>query len=334
MKTLLLSSNDVRKLVKVEDVLNAVETAFREKGFGRAQMPPKIYLFFSKYNGDLRAMPAYLESLDAAGVKIVNVHPDNPAKHGLPTVMAVIVYVDPKTGFPLAIMDGTYITALRTGAAGAIASKYLARPNPRSLGIVGAGVQGRILSIMHLALFKDIREIRVYDINRRALESYVEELEKSYGDRVAILPCDSVREVVEQSDIICTATPSRRPIVSVEWTREGQHFNCIGADAPGKQELDPAILKRAKIVVDDVEQALHSGELNVPYSQGLISKEDIYAEIGEIVAGLKPGRERDDEISVFSSTGLAVQDVAVAKVVYDRAKEVGAGTFVDILGVG
>jgi len=333
VKTLLLSSEDVKGLVSVGDVLNVVEMAFREKGLGRVQMPPKIYLFFSRYNGDLRAMPAYIEALDAAGVKIVNVHPENPTKYGIPTVMAVIVYVDPRTGFPLAVMDGTYITNLRTGAAGAIASKYLARRDSRTIGIVGAGAQGRTLLMAHLALFDRIEEVRVYDINRSALEQYVRWFEEAYGGRAKIVACNNVREVVEQSDIVCTATPSRRPIVSVEWIRRGQHFNCIGADAPGKQELDPAILRRSKIVVDDVEQAIHSGELNVPYSQGILSKEDIYAELGEIVAGLKPGRVDDGEITVFSSTGLAIQDVAVAKVVYERARERGVGTYVDIVGV-
>lgn len=332
MYTLFLTSVEVKRLIKIEDVIKAVETAFREKGLGRVQMPPKTYIFFDKYEGDLRTMAAYLEALDIAGVKVVNVHPKNPVEHKIPTVMAIIILVNPKTGFPLAIMDGTYITNLRTGAA-AIASKYLAKERPEILGIIGAGAQGRSLLEAHLALFDSIREVRVYDANKEALENYVKEFEEKYKDRVKFVAHDNAREVVEHSDIVNTATPSRRPIVDASWVRRGQHFNCIGADAPRKQELDPKILKMGKIVVDDIEQALHGGELNVPYSQGLVSREDVYAELGEIVAGLKPGRTGEDEITIFSSTGLAVQDVSVAKLVYDRAKERGGGTSTDIVGL-
>ena len=334
MKTLILTRCDILNIVDIREVIDVVELAFKEKGLKRVQMPPKIYLFFSKYNGDLRAMPAYLEALDIAGVKVVNVHPDNPKLHNLPTVMATIVLIDPKTGFPLAIMDGTHITNLRTGAAGAIASKYLARKNSEVLGVIGAGTQGRTLTMAHLAIFNNIREVKVYDISREAINRYVSEIEnyvKKLGINVKLTICDKIEDVVKESDIVCTATPSRKPIVMNDWVREGTHFNCIGADAPGKQELDPKILKRAKIVVDDFEQAIHSGEVNVPISQGILSKDEIYGELGEIIAGLKPGRVSESEVTVFTSTGLAIQDVIVAKLVYDKAKSKNLGIEVNLV---
>jgi len=141
----------------------------------------------------------------------------------------------------------------------------------------------------------------------------------------------SPKEAVRDADIITTTTPSRKPILMNEWITEGVHINCIGADAPGKQELDPAILKRAKIVVDDYEQAIHSGEVNVPISQGIITRNDIYAELGEIVSGKKKGREKEEEITIFTSTGLAIQDTVTAYLVYDMAVRIGIGARMEIV---
>ena len=260
--------------------------------------------------------------METAGVKVVNVHPANREK-GLPTVMATIVLNDPKTGAPLAIMDGTYITILRTGAAGAVAAKYLARKNSEKAAIIGAGVQGRI-QLEAFTKVLDVKEARVYDIRYEAAETYAKEMSRKLG--VDVKPVKTVKEAVENADVIATCTPARGPIVPVEVISKGVHINAIGADAPGKQELDPEILKKAdKIVVDDMEQATHSGEVNVPLSKGIITRSDIYAELGEIVAGVKKGREKDEEITIFDSTGLAIQDVATANLVYRKALEKGVG---------
>jgi len=315
-----LSLNEIKELISIEEVINAVEGAFRSKGLGKVQMPPKSYIFFEKYNGDLRTMPAYIEDIDSAGVKIVNVHPDNPSKYNLPTVMATILLVDPKTGYPLSIMDGTYITSLRTGAAGAIASKYLARRNATKLGLVGAGTQARTQFLAHISTF-DLEQVKVYDKNKEAIKNFINYATETAKKDIEIVGCENVRDAVQGVDILCTTTPSREPIVKNDWISPGMHINCIGADAPGKQELDPQILKRAKIVIDDWEQAIHSGEVNVPISQGLLSKDEIYCELGEIVAGIKPGRTSEDEITVFTSTGLAIQDIATASLVYKKARD-------------
>ena len=240
VKTLVLSEDHIKKLLSLKEVTDAVEAAFRMKGLGHAQMPPKQYLFIKKYNGDLRTMPAYLEETDVAAVKVVNSHPEN-RKHGLPTVMATIILVDPKTGAPQTIMGGTWITALRTGAAGAIAAKYLANPNPKTVGIVDAGAQTRT-QLMGLELvFETIKEVRVWDINQKAASKYAKEMKKQYSPS-SIYPVESVKKTVQEADIIVTATPSRKPLVSAEWVNDGTHINCMGADAPGKQEMDPAIL--------------------------------------------------------------------------------------------
>jgi alanine dehydrogenase len=332
MKTLILSEEDVKKVLSLGEVTDAVESAFRMKWLGHAQMPPKQYLFMKKYNGDLRTMPAYLEENDAVAVKVVNSHPENRKKHGLPTVMATIILVDPRTGAPEAIMGGTWITALRTGAAGAIAAKYLANPNPKTVGIVGAGTQARtqLMGLEHV--FGTIEEVRVWDRTEKAALKYAEEMKSKY-DQEFIYPVKSVRNAVQGADIIVTATPSRKPLVSAEWVDEGTHINCIGADAPGKQELDPAILVKSKIVVDDWSQSCHGGEINVPLAKGTIKKEDVWGDICEIVAGLKQGRTSPDEITVFTSTGLAIQDAAAAKLVYQKALKQKIGEQIDILNI-
>jgi alanine dehydrogenase len=324
MDTLLLPEDDIKKLVSMDEAISAVESAFREKALGNVQMPPKVYLFYG--NGDLRVMPCYIKTGEISSVKIVNSHPRNPEK-GLPTVMAVIVLVDPETGFPKAVMGGTWITGIRTGAAGAVAAKYLARKNSRIVAFIGAGTQARMQFLGITRVIQSIREIRVFDIRPEAMKAFIQFIEAHVAAGLSLVSASSVKEAVEGADIIITTTPSRKPVVMSEWISDGVHFNCIGADAPGKQELDPMILKRAsKIVVDDVEQAIHSGEINVPLSEGIIGASSIYGELGEIIAGMKKGRENDGEITIFSSTGLAIQDAAVANIVYENALKRGAGT--------
>lgn len=328
-EVLLLRPEDIEKLFDPLEVIRAVEEAFREKGLGRVQMPPKQYIFFES-GGDWRIMPAYIPSMKAAGVKTVGVNPSNPQK-GLPTVIALVELVDPDTGRPLAVMDGTLLTAWRTGAAGAIAARYMAPDGSSTMGIVGAGVQGRMQAYFTTLYLGTVTRIKVYDMRREAARKTAQWLEEVLG--VDTLVVEDVRAAVEGADIVATCTPSRSPIVRDEWIGEGVHINAIGADAPGKEELDPAILRRARIVVDDVEQASHSGEINVPLSKGYIDLRDIYAELGEVVAGLKPGRLDDREVTVFDSTGLAIQDVATATVLYKRALEKGLGVRMKLVHV-
>lgn len=322
MKTLLLTEKQVKQLLTMEEVREAVELAFAEKELRRAQMPPKLYISYKKYNGDLRTMPSYLEGLDISAVKIVNVHPDNRVKFNLPTVMATITLIDPRNGAPIAIMGGTWITNMRTGAAGSVAAKYLARKDSKIVGLIGAGAQAKTQLMGLLSLYERFEEVRVWSRTRETREEFVTEMKRLHAQNInRIVHFERVEEAVQGADIIVTTTPARIPVVMNDWISEGTHINCIGADAPGKQELDPTILKRAKIVVDDWEQASHSGEINVPLSRGLLRPGDIWGEMGEIVTGLKQGRTSSDEITVFVSTGLAIQDAVTANIVYKKAME-------------
>jgi alanine dehydrogenase len=331
LETLILTDDEVKKLLSMSEVVEAVELAFKQKGLGRVQMPAKIYLYYKKYNGDLRAMPTFLEDLDISAVKIVNVHPDNPIKNDIPTVMAVITLIDPTTGTPIAIMGGTTITDMRTGAAGSIAAKYLAKNDPKTIGLVGAGAQAKTQLMALLEVYKKLKEVRVWSRTEETKKNFVTETQQAYGNSIQVIPAASIRKAVEGADIVVTTTPSRKPLVTNDMVSAGMHINCIGADAVGKEELDPNILKRAKIVVDDWEQASHSGEINVPLSRGIITKDNIWAEIGEIVAGLKPGRQRQDEITVFTSTGLAVQDAVTAKIAYSKALAAKVGRLIKLV---
>ena len=318
MSTLLLTRKDVSGLISMTETLKAVEQSFTDYTLRRAMMPPKAYLTLE--TGDFRAMPAAIPG--AAGLKWVNVHPGNATK-GLPSVMGIIIYSDPDTGYPLAIMDGTHITAYRTGAAAAIASKYLARKNASSLGLIGAGNQADTQLMAHLEYFK-FNEILLYDRSLDAAERFKA---RHLGLPVKITEL----ETVCNADIVCTLTPSRTPYLRREWLRQGAHVNAVGADAPGKQELEQAVLDEATVVVDDIYQSLHAGELNMPVARGLFSETQIFATLGELTSGRKQGRSSDSGITVFDSTGLAIQDIACARLIYEKADSRNLGQFFDFI---
>ncbi len=307
-------------------VLKAVENAFRAYGKNLIQMPAKVYLHLEKYKGDFRAMPAYIKGIEASGIKWVNVHPQNK-RFGLPSVMALIILSDPQNGFPLCIMDGTLITNLRTGAAGAVAAKKLAMKDSSIIGLVGCGAQARSQLLALSEMFK-IKSVFVWGNKLECCNEFLKDT-KHLGLNVKIV--DKISDCVRQADIVVTTTPSRKPLVKSEWIKEGTHINAIGADAKGKEELEPKLLKRAKIVVDDWEQASHSGEINVPVSKGVITRKDIHGTLGEVIVGKKAGRVNSQEITIFDSTGLAIQDLAVAHLVYKRAVEKRIGKWISLL---
>ena len=319
MPTLLLDRNAIKTLIRMSDVIDVVEEAFKMYGEGKGNMPTKTYL--SLEHGDFRAMPAALPG--CAGLKWVNVHPQNPS-HGLPSIMAILIYSDPETGYPLAIMDAIEITAYRTGAAAAIASRYLARRDSHTIGIIGAGFQAHTQILAHAELFSPI-SINVFDVSKAAVDRLMQSL-----SQLSIKNC-SIQEAVA-SDIVCSLTPSRRPIIKKEWIAAGTHINAAGADAPGKQELDPSILKEAIVVVDDLKQASTSGEINVPIQNGIYSIREVYGTLAELVVGKKRGRTDNRVNTVFDSTGIAVEDIAVAKLLFEKAQQAGGYPSIDLIG--
>jgi alanine dehydrogenase len=314
-QVLVLNRSEVEQCLSIDDALKAVERALVLEAQGATVMPAKLYLNLPQYEGDFRAMPAFVD--EVAGLKWVSVYPNN-WRYNLPSVMATIVLCNASTGCPLAVMDGTYITNMRTGAIGGVAVKYLAKKNSSTIGLIGAGVQARTQLMAISEVLPKIKEVKVLDQRRDASIRFGDDIGLVLG--LNIRPVETIEEAT-QADIVVTTTPSREPIVKGQHVRPGTHINAIGADAKGKQELESDLLKQAKIIVDNIEQATHSGEINVPLSEGVIKVEDIYGTLGEVVANIKKGRESDEEISVFDSTGLAIQDIICAKLVYEKAKK-------------
>ncbi len=326
-EVLWLSENDVQHLLTMDDALAAVEDAFRLHAQGQTQMPSKIYLDFEPFGGDLRAMPAYLKGAKAAGVKIVNSNAKNPAR-GLPAVAGLMIYVDPETGLPLGVFGAGVLTAMRTGAAGGLAGKVLARRDAKTLALVGCGRQAET-QLEALSHFFPFSKIWVWGKTSKESNDFCDRLATKYP---TLAPVSTVQDAVSEADIIVTTTPVREPVVKAAWVKPGAHINAIGADAPGKQELETELVLKARVIVDEWHQASHAGELNVPVTQHRFSKENVAAQLGEVLTNQKPGRLAHSDITIFDSTGLAIQDVATAKRLYEKAVKLNKGQVLHLYG--
>jgi len=320
-KTLILSRSDIMGLVTPAEYVAGVEQAYRMHGEGRYFMDPKQHIVLDKYPGEWEAMPSYIEEPEAAACKWVSIREQNRERFDLPTVFSILIYTHPETGFPLAICDGSYHTVMRTGASAAVSAKWLARKDSKVLAIVGAGnmAEGTIETCSEVF---DWDEVRVWSRSQATLDDFAA---KYSGFSYDLRPSTDVEQVVRGADVVVTITPARGPIVMDEWISPGTHIAAVGADKGGDQELDPRILQRARIFVDDIRQCRTDGEINVPLAQGLITEGDIAGEIGEVIVGRKPGRTSASQITVFDSTGIALQDSATVPLEYERALAAGVG---------
>lgn len=325
---LILSGRDIESVLTMKETIAVVEEAFKELAVGAAAMPTRAGLLVSDRNGWMGAMPAYLPGLMSLATKIVTSYENNPTKHGLPTVAATIVLNDPETGRPMAIMEGTRITAMRTGAASGVATKYLARQDACIVGIFGAGVQART----QLEAINEVRHVQsamVYDVVPGKGRTFAQEMSHKLGINVGSE--DSIERIVRESDVIVTASTSKTPIFDGNLVMKGTHINAVGSFRSDARELDDSTVSRSKLVVDSLEAALEeAGDITIPLKSGTIQRDHIYAELGQVVAGLKPGREDEDEITVFKSVGLGIQDAATARLVYGKAMEADVGTQVEL----
>lgn len=304
----------VRRRIDEKTALRLAEETFLLMARGKFSMPPKIYLDVPGGN-DFRAMPAFFETASGGGcgVKWVSVFPGN-VREGRPTVIGTIFLNSHKTGQLLAVLEANTITALRTGAAAALAAKHLANPRPRRLAIVGAGLQAGFQLKALVSLYGKFEGIRVWGYRAGEAHRFCRSFS---GEIQGLSSSPDVEHCVAGADIVVTCTSSRKPLVRDGWIKKGAHINAIGADAKGKEEIHPALLVKTAVVVDEWEQASHSGEINVPVSKGLFTKRRLRAELAEVVSGSKKGRRRADEITLFDSTGLALLDVYFAKHLYD-----------------
>ena len=319
--TLLLTQRDLAHVIDLAVAIRVVRGAFKAMARGEAIMPAKLYLPLTREN-DLRAMPAALAHPAACGVKWVNVHPRNH-RRGLPTVMALIVLNDPATGFPLAVMDGLLITKLRTAAASAVATQVLAARASRVAALIGCGAQADA-QLLALAMVRPIKRVRVWGALSQEAARFCQSMRRRLPG-VACEPSQTVEAAVRGAQIVTTLTPSRHPLVKRAWLAPGTHLNAVGADAPGKQELEAQILREAVVVVDERTQAIHGGELNVPVARGQFDPRRIHATLGDVLLGRTVGRESAQQLTVFDSTGLAIHDVALAHEAFQRARHRGLG---------
>jgi alanine dehydrogenase len=322
-KTLILSRSEMIGLLKPSEYNDCVEQAYRMHGEGRYYMDPKGHIVLDRFPGEWEAMPSYIEEPHAAACKWVSIRENNRARFNLPTVFSILIYTHPETGFPLAIVDGSYHTVMRTGAAAAVSAKWMARKNSKVLAIVGAGhmAEGALATCNEVFKWS---EVRVWSRTRETLQNFVREQQPKF-DNFEIKPLTNLEETVRGADVVVTLTPARGPIVMAEWISPGTHIAAVGADKKGDQELEGKILKDSRIFVDDIRQCRTDGEINVPLSEGLITEADIAGEIGEVITGRKKGRISEEEITIFDSTGIALQDSATVPLEYERALAAGVG---------
>lgn len=323
---LLLNRENVQKVLSMKDCMDAVEKAFAELARGTAELPLRINI--APPEGLSLYMPAYLKEMGALACKVVTVYKKNPVKFNLPTTIGKVLLQDPETGDVICIMDGGYLTAARTGAVSGIATKYLARKDKAQVAaIFGAGVQAR-MQLEAVTVARDIRKAFVYDISNESANRFALEMGKKLD--LDITASDSPEQLLE-ADILCTATSSPTPIFDGAKVRAGTHINGIGSHTPNARELDTEIIKRSKLIGDSrVACFSEAGDIMIPLKEGSIDESHFYAELGEIVIGKKKGREEENEITLFKSNGLAIQDAATAKLVYEKAVAAGIGQKVEI----
>ncbi|MBT3301598.1 MAG: ornithine cyclodeaminase family protein [Bacteroidetes bacterium] len=323
--TLILSRKDVISVLEMKDCMSVVENAFAELANGTAVLPLRNNI---KPPGGLALyMPAYLEKMGALACKVVTVYKNNPSKYNLPTTIGKVLLQDPDTGDVICIMDGGYLTAVRTGAASGVATKYLAREEENlTCAIYGAGVQAK-MQLWAVAEARKIAKAYVYDLSTESAQAFADEMNEKFDFDVVV----GTPEELVQCDIICTATSAPNPIFDGNDVKEGAHINGIGSHTPNARELDTTIVKRSKFVGDSKEACFkEAGDIMIPLADGEITEDAFYAELGEIITAKKKGRLNNAEITLFKSNGLAIQDVATAKLVYDKAVAAGIGIEVEI----
>jgi ornithine cyclodeaminase len=319
----ILSAQHVAEAITMREAIDAVREGYIALSAKRATVPLRGKL--QTPDGVTLLMPSYLHGTTSTVTKIVSVYPKN-ARFGLPTIMATVLVLDAETGQPRALLDGSYLTALRTGAASGLATDLLARKDASVLGVIGAGTQART-QIQAVCTVRPIREIRVFALNGTA--EFVESLIPRYPN-ITIKTAQSPEQALQGADLMVAATTSGEPVIRDEHVAPGAHINGIGSYQPHTREIAGEVVARARIVIDSREACLEeAGDLLIPIEQGLIDMERAMGtEIGEVAAGLKPGRTSDDEITFFKSVGVAVQDAAVAARVVATAEERNLGTVV------
>lgn len=324
-KTLIVSKEEISTCIDIEAVVEIVEKVIKWHGEKKVVLPPKITLplgaeqDWPTHNASINAMPAYIEPMDVAGIKWAGGFWNNHQRN-LPTVMATIILNDPDKGLPLAVMDGSWITDFRTAAVSYVGAKYLGKDNIQTIAICGAGTQGRT----HAKVFDEMLNlsgIRIYDVNERELQRFKEDTEQTLSAEV--VTCSSLSEVTEEVDVLITATIAKEPFLDFSDVAKGTHISAIGSYSEIKRNI---VESCDKIVVDNLKQAKHRGNLKRFFSDGSLREDDIYSEMGSLLTGERKGREQDSECTLCVPIGMGTEDIAIAYWIFQHAQDLDLGT--------
>lgn len=331
MEILALNKEEMKEVINIKEVVEANKIALREYSKGLSNVPLRTNLNIEKYNGQSLYMPGYLSSEDALGIKIVSVYKDN-IKKGISSVSSVMLLIDDETGFPISIMDGTYLTQLRTGAISGAATDLLARKDSKIFTIIGAGGQAE-LQLEGVLAIRDIEEVYIFDISEENRKKFVQEMNNKYSKKynVEIKEALDLEEVIKKSDIITSVTTARNKTFNGEWVKKGTHVNGVGSYTPEMAEIDSELIfKSDKIYIDTKDAIVESGDFVQIVESGDFNIEKVTGELGELILGKTLGRENDEEITFFETTGNAVLDIMAAKKIYDFAKQKNIGNIINL----
>lgn len=322
--TKLLSKNDVMKVLSMNDNINILEKAFSDLSEGKAVMPLRTPILTPDYNGLALFMPAYLKGIGALGAKIVTVYKDNMPKYNLPTIFGTIILLDEKTGVPIALMDGGYLTAMRTGAVSGLATKFLARKDAKVHTLFGTGGMARTHA-WAIDCARNIEKLMLFSLDpiekKEAFKKSLQEIIKC-----EIVITDNAKDAVNKADIVTLITSAKEPIIDGDWIKPGAHINGAGSHAPAMRELDTKTVVKSKVVCDLIDACKpEAGDFIIPAEEGKWSWDKVHASLGDIITNKIVGRENDEEITLFKSVGLAIQDMSTAYHVYQKASEMKVG---------
>jgi alanine dehydrogenase len=326
---LVLTRHDVEQTLTMSETIAAVEDGFRQLALGNVVMPQRIATVIAPHNGIHLSMPAFVSGDPGTlAIKIVTVYSDNPVKHDQPTIQGVLLLHDAVTGGLLALMDAEHLTAMRTGAVSGVATRHLARPDARIAAIFGSGVQATT-QLLAVCAERPVARAYVFSLNEPGDLAYAARMTQELG--IPVARATSARAAVEAADIICTATNSATPLFDGAWVRPGTHINAIGAYTRTTRELDSTTVQRGRVYVDGrLAAQTEAGDIVIPIGEGVITVDHIVGELGALLVGQIAGRTAPEQITIFKSVGMAVQDAVTAARVYARAQELGIGQQIEL----
>lgn len=337
MGVLILNRENVMKVSDMREVVEKVKTAYKLKSEGKAVIWPLVNYEFEQENAAMDIRSGYIMGEQLHGLKMLNNFPGNIEK-GLQPFNGLMLVYDSNTGIPMAVMDASYITCMRTGAAGAIGVDMLAREGITNLTIMGAGKQAPFQIAATLIVRPSIKKVTIVDpVNYPQAQGLADRIKDQLRDEfdvdasdVTFVAVESVEEAVKDADAIITVTRATSPMIDKSWLKPGVHLSCLGSDMEGKEEIDPEIFRDARFFADDKAQCIRVGEMEIALQKGIVTPDDINGEIGDLIAGKVPGRQNDEETTIFDATGLYILDLVAAKVAIEKAKEKGMGLEADL----